>query len=86
VLDTNKDGFLNEAELADRSENATYYIQTYDLDKNNVLNLDEYKNSHEEFLDIGRLQKTEAAEAAQAAADAAAEAAQAAADAAEAAK
>ena len=38
-LDTNKDGFLNEAELINTAENPAYYIQTYDLDKNNVLDV-----------------------------------------------
>lgn len=85
--DINKDGFLNQTELipVQGQEDVLNYIKNFDLNNDLKLDLTEFKSSHEEYLDIGRLQADIAAEAAQAAADAAAEAAQAAKDAADAA-
>ena len=53
-LDTNKDGFLNEAELANTVENVNQLIKSYDLDKNNLINLNEFKSFNEEYINIGK--------------------------------
>ena len=53
-LDTNKDGFLNEAELAKTVENVNQLIKSYDLDKNNLINLNEFKSFNEEYVNIGK--------------------------------
>ena len=53
-LDTNKDGFLNEAELANTVENVNQLIKSYDLDKNNLINLNEFKSFNEEYVNIGK--------------------------------
>ena len=53
-LDTNKDGFLNEAELAKTVENVNQLIKSYDLDKNNLINLNEFKSFNEKYVNIGK--------------------------------
>ena len=53
-LDTNKDGFLNKAELANTVENVNQLIKSYDLDKNNLINLNEFKSFNEEYINIGK--------------------------------
>ena len=53
-LDTNKDGFLNKTELANTVENVNQLIKSYDLDKNNLINLNEFKSFNEEYVNIGK--------------------------------